>query len=141
MAAAPTKRIDLIAVVRARGSNARDLRDAAHEACHALDVRLEPPWTRDRIHQAITDVCENEPETTQERLVGLELRARAVEYAICVSSGMEYDFDEWINTMWLETAKSLGILIPRLDMLPRRLVSLTKTPSIRAMVSRLRRLR
>jgi len=141
VATAPAGRVGLLAAVRARGSDARDLRDAAHEACHALDVHLEPPWTRTRIHQAITDIVENEPEHERERLVGFELKARAVEHVICVSHDVPHDLTAWSNTMWMETASSLGIFIPRPETLPRMLEQLTRTPAIRAMVARIRRLR
>lgn len=30
----------ILAAVRKRGSDARDFRDAVHEACHALDTQL-----------------------------------------------------------------------------------------------------
>lgn len=141
MAAAPPRCVDLLAVVRARGSNPRGLRDATHEACHALDVRLEPPWTRDRIHRAIEDICDNEPETRCERLVGFELKARAVEHVICMSNGVPHDLTAWSNTMWMETASSLGIFIPRPETLPGMIKNLTRTPAVRAMVARIRRLR
>lgn len=135
------KQNDLLTIVRDRGSDARDLRDAAHEACHALDVRLAPPWTRNRIHDAITDVCDNEPETASEQLIGFELKARAVEHVICVRQGVEHSLTAWSNTMWMETASSLGIFIPRPEALPGMIESLTRTSAVRAMVARLNKLK
>ena len=141
MAAAPTRRADLIAAVRARGGQPRDLRDAAHEACHALDVSLSPPWTRDRIHDAVIAHCGNEPDTEQVRLIGLELRARAVEHVVCRSRGIEHDLSAWAITMWMETASSMRIFIPQPERLPDTILGLANRPTIRAMVAQINKLR
>jgi len=40
----------LIAIVVEKGGDARDVRDAAHEACHALMWGVKKKWTRENIH-------------------------------------------------------------------------------------------
>ena len=90
----------VIAHVRSMGSDATDLRDAAHEACHALDCDAER-WDRDSVHDAVWRKYE---------LAGDRLRAeafaRAVERLVCECAGVPYDRDQWMLMAAMETIKN-----------------------------------
>lgn len=76
----------LIAAVRANGSDPRDLRDAAHEACHALDFDVPAgQWDRESIHERAP---------TRSDLVRAEVLARAVERIVCERLGQPLTPDE-----------------------------------------------
>lgn len=60
-----------------------DVRDAAHEACHALKWDVTKPWTRANIHA-------KSPERTGVRIVH-EVTARAVEQLVCADLGAPCD--------------------------------------------------
>lgn len=97
-----------LAGVRARGSDARDVRDAAHEAYHATRVRLRKPWERERIHQALLSL----PFIKKWGVAGLvqeEIDARAVEQAVCVHYGIEYDAEHWAMMAAMEACKTFGV--------------------------------
>lgn len=44
---------NLVNTIQAKGSDAMDARDAAHEACHALMWGVKKKWTRDNIHAVL----------------------------------------------------------------------------------------
>lgn len=73
-----TKSERLRRAVHARGLWTRDLRDAAHEAHHALTCRLRGKWTRDRVEEAL----KRKFPYYSDRLAD-ELLARAVEQLVC----------------------------------------------------------
>jgi hypothetical protein len=103
----------VVAAVRRRGSDARNLRDAAHEACHALDVGLRGVWKRERIHTALCRKA-TEPSGYLDRseLVAAELRARAVEALVCRAFNVDYDIRHWATVCLVETVHSYRILLP-----------------------------
>ena len=74
----------VIAAARARGSNAADLRDAAHEACHALDAGLETGWDREAIHEAL-----RRRHSVVVEFFQAEVLARAVEQVVCADLGVD----------------------------------------------------
>ena len=92
----------LIAGVRARGAQPRDLRDAAHEAAHALRTGLAGRWTRDRIHAAVLAAA---PEPHD--LLAAELEARAVELLVCQQLGELYDIEHWAEVCRRDTERVL----------------------------------
>lgn len=102
----------LLAAVRKRGGEPRDPRDAAHEACHALDAKLKGPWTRDNIHEALTKFC-------GDRGVMLyhEIRARAVEMVVCQQLDIPYDVEQWASTCYLEQVSVARIAPPSFEWL------------------------
>lgn len=100
----------IVFAIRSRGSNAQDLRDAAHEACHALDVKLRGSWERERLHRALARHC-GDPGT----MIYFEMRARAVEAVICEQIEGAHDLQKWVNVCLLETATTLGIALPSFD--------------------------
>lgn len=100
------------------GKGPADLRDAAHEAHHALSVGLRKPWDRERIHQAILRRAKRDAGVlirSTELLVRYELHARAVEWTICERYGIEYELERWADITWWETAKNMNIHLPPLD--------------------------
>jgi hypothetical protein len=86
----------VLAAVRARGSDARDVRDAAHEASHALQFRL-PNWNRTLIDLHMHRV-------RPAARVRSEVIARAVEQLVCERVGFPYDPAEFISVALLEMA-------------------------------------
>ncbi len=99
----------LLAAIRARGSDAKTLRDAAHEAHHALVADVRTTWTRDHIHEALIAFCDERPG----HLVTEELDARAVEQLVCQRLGVDCGaVDKWAAVCWFETVKSIGVALP-----------------------------
>lgn len=79
------KPADIIAAVRALGSDAGDLRDAAHEAHHALDARVpRGRWDRQTIDRAVFRMG-------AKRAAFSEVMARAVEQLVCADLGVPCD--------------------------------------------------
>lgn len=95
-----------------------DLRDAAHEAHHALYCGLRKPWTRDNIHEALLRRAKRDASglyRSTELFVQYELHARAVEWTVCERYGVEYDVEHWADTMWWETIKNMNIRLPDVE--------------------------
>jgi hypothetical protein len=94
----------LVTAVRALGSDAEDARDAAHEACHALEWGVTKRWTRDNIHA-------RRPRTASEK-TGSEILARAVEAIVCKRLGIKYPVKKWAFMCWMEMLKNERISLP-----------------------------
>lgn len=106
----PTKE-EIIAAIRARGNNATDLRDAAHEAHHALQFDVKPgKWNRETIHRAIVKGGRR----AFGEAVFDEIRARAVEQIVCADYGVETgaSLEAWAMTSFMEAGKNSGIWTP-----------------------------
>lgn len=98
----------VVEAVRARGSNARDLRDAVHEAYHAVSVGAED-WDRD----ALMDVLARKySRANRSEALLNELEARAAEWAACDVNGVEYDVRHWVATMCMEAVKFDRLSLP-----------------------------
>ena len=127
---AEVRRADaLVAAVRAKGSDARDPRDAAHEACHALKWGVTKKWTRDNIHAKKPRVRSNG--------VSDEILARAVEQL--VSADVGYDcgtVESWAFTCWMEMLKNEGISLPGGDWLEKRIRERMESPAARELADR-----
>ena len=96
--------------IRAKGNDADldDLRDAAHEAYHAL-VAGARRWDRESIHKALMRYTHGSPGS----LVYEEVMARAVEQLVCKDLGVDcWPIDKTAHIAWMETTKTLGILVP-----------------------------
>ena len=92
----------IIAAVRARGSEpiGTGLRDAAHEAFHALSVGAKT-WDRETVHRALTR------KHKRAHLWLHEMQARAVEQAVCEALGEECaTLDGRVFTSCIEAIKS-----------------------------------
>lgn len=91
----------IIAAVRARGSDATDLRDAAHEAHHALTAGLRKKWDRESIDRAICRKFQRPGAAASE-----EILARAVEQLVCADLGVDCGtIDHWAFICCMEAAK------------------------------------
>lgn len=98
----------LIAAIRKRGNDATDLRDAAHEAHHALSAGVRGPWDRESIHRAVMAMGRADA-------AGDEIMARAVEQIVCADLGVTTDsIEKWAFWACMEAIKS-GIRYPSLD--------------------------
>ena len=101
----------LMVAVTSRGSDADDPRDAAHEACHALDARMRGPWEREAIHRAL--------ERRHGRigdLIFAEVRARAVEQIVCRDLGVDpHSVEHWATIVVLETSQRMHIALPGVE--------------------------
>jgi len=80
------------------GSDADDLRDAAHEACHGFDCG-EDNWERESVHRSLRKTYDNSG------LLAAEFRARAVERMVCEHFEVKYNPEEWIFAASLETMR------------------------------------
>lgn len=101
----------LTAAVRAKGSDARSVRDAVHEACHAVQWGIKGRWSRTNIDRA------NPNKGRRKAAFGVrdEITARAVEALVMRKLDLEYDQDKWVLMMVMETLKLDGIALPGFD--------------------------
>lgn len=97
----------IVAAVRARGSDAEDLRDAAHEAVHGLLGDLAS-WNRSAIHHSL---AERLGPKSRVGLVSEEITARAVEAIVCERLGEKHDLAACALVTLME-ADSIGFRIP-----------------------------
>ena len=110
---------------------AADLRDAAHEACHALESDLRGKWTRDRIHTKLTRGV-----FSRMFLVESEIKARAVEQIVCKRLGVETDpVDSWAAVALLEMATTFGNA-PPLDLFLATVAKRMASPTVIALAGR-----
>lgn len=109
------------------------LRDAAHEAHHALTAKCKAPWSRDAIHEAMADLCGD----VNGEWVIQELDARAVERVVCQALGAPYDADRWMEITWFETASSMKIMLPSVEWITDAVVLRLGLPKIKAAARRI----
>lgn len=108
----------LLSAIQAKGSNATTLRDAAHEACHALQWGVKKRWTRDNIHAK---------KPKRHRIFGDigvrdEMVARAVEQLVCARMGVDCGtVEHWAQICWMETFKNERISLPTGDWLEKQI--------------------
>jgi hypothetical protein len=108
----------IIDAVESRGNDPRDLRDAAHEACHALMFGVRPgQWDRETIHRAIKRrrnvVAESIYGNRLGGMVDAEIVARAVEQVVCSDLGVDCgSIETWAHVAWMEAWKGSGISLP-----------------------------
>jgi hypothetical protein len=95
----------LIDAVTAAGSNPSDPRDAAHEACHALDYEVPiGSWEREEIHRYVLDRAD---ERGRASIFAGECFARAVERIVCRDLGYDIgDPSHWVFIAAIEALKS-----------------------------------
>lgn len=93
----------IISAVRARGNEpiGSGLRDAAHEAFHALTVKAGPKlWQREKVHAKLMRKFK------RAELWLHEMEARAVEQAVCKALGVDCgSVEEWVFTSSMEAIK------------------------------------
>lgn len=107
--AATARRI--IAAVQARGSDAEDLRDAAHEAVHVLLGDLSS-WGRNDIGRSL--VRRLGTFYGRSEVTGEEITARAVEAIVCERLGVEHSIERFTGVTLLEAIHN-GVNIPVSD--------------------------
>lgn len=112
----------LIAAVRANGNDARDLRDAAHEAHHALEAKVKRgKWDRETIHCAVMKMGLG-------RAIQSEIMARAVEQIVCADLCADCGtVEEWAMVACMEALKS-RIQVPGLDWMVARIKAAMVSP-------------
>lgn len=99
---------DLIKRIQDLGSDADTLRDAAHEACHALDTNVpDGCWDRETVHKHVLETFPSPVEQVSE-----EVFARAVEWHVCDLMKEEYSPGKWATIAFIETLKNGGISTP-----------------------------
>lgn len=118
----------LVAAVQAKGSDATDARDAAHEACHALEWGVMKTWTRDNIHAR----------KPRKRSAGVasEITARAVEALVCADLGIPHDLEKWGFVCVMEMMKNERIALPSLAWLIDGVRTRMKTKAARELADR-----
>jgi hypothetical protein len=106
--------LSLLNAIRRRGVVTSTLRDAAHEACHALQWDVKRKWTRDNIHAK---------KPKPHRIFGHtgvhdEIDARAVEQVVCQRLGVDCGpVEKWADICWMEMLKNERISLPMGDWL------------------------
>lgn len=81
--------MSVVQYAKARGSAPTGVRDAVHEAAHALRMNAGDNWDREYIHSRIMRL--DPGGRAQEECV-----ARAVEREVCKKLGVEYDLEEYL---------------------------------------------
>lgn len=117
---------DIIAAVRACGSDATDLRDAAHEAHHAIEAGVPAgQWDRETIHAAVMAMGRG-------KAAASEVMARAVEQIVCADLGVDCGaVEKWSFWACLEAVKS-GTTFPGPTWFANAVRTVMATPSARA---------
>lgn len=90
----------LIAIIRANGNDATTLRDAAHEAHHAIESGTPAgKWDRETINRYVTKMGRGNAARS-------EIRARAVEQIVCRRFGVDPGtVDHWAFIACMEAMK------------------------------------
>lgn len=88
----------IIDLARSKGSNAKNLRDAVHEAIHGLQLGTDD-WSRRNLTESF--------DAAEDRLnfFAWECEARGAEWLACERAGIEYDLASWAAIATLESAK------------------------------------
>lgn len=134
--------VHIINAVRSRGSDARDLRDAAHEACHAFELDVpDGRWDRDTIHDAIMATIGKRVSTSIIRslqiaqVIRFETVARAVEKLVC--QRFDVDIGDWADIAFMEAMQGSGIRLPSVDWVREQIARETPTPKVKKLVARI----
>lgn len=105
---------DVILAIRARGSDATDLRDAAHEAWHAIEAAIpEGQWDRNTISARVK-------RKGRGWAAASEVKARAVEQIVCQRMGVpagRHKLEDWVGTSCMEAIKFREPFLPYTDAL------------------------
>lgn len=144
---------DLVDAIRRRGCDARDLRDAAHEACHALDLGLSGSWGRERINAALLAKVKRPQQSLDLEVtlyghavdlgefVAAELRARAVESMVCRAFDVKYDVARWAGVSFAETLVRYQLRLPSVEWMLEGIDLHMENPETLRIAQRIQRLR
>lgn len=137
-----TEPVHIINAVRSRGSDARDLRDAAHEACHAVELNVAVgSWDRDTIHDAIMATIGKRGGDTMmrslqiARVIRFETTARAVERLTC--QRFDIDIGDWADIAFMEAMQGAGIRLPSVDWIREQIDREVTTPQVKKLVAKI----
>lgn len=134
----------LVKLISSAGNDARNLRDAAHEAAHALQMNIpKGQWERDSIHDAL---CTQAREFSRGKRDSLqqahnflwrsEIYARAVEQIVCRDLNIPTDpVEVWANNAFME-ASMMGIQGLTLAQLGQKIHKAMKTKTVRKLADR-----
>jgi hypothetical protein len=126
----------VIAAVRSCGNDPRDLRDAAHEACHAIEFGVKRgQWDRETINATLERRAHRTLEAFGGRPMTMgmaEVRARVVERLVCEHLGVAYEPKDWLMTSWMEAFKNSLINFPT-DFFETRIAEAYAKPSKRTL--------
>lgn len=111
----------VVAWARAQGSDTREVRDAAHEASHAVELRVND-WHRESIHAAVMELPPVERART-------EVEARAVEQLVCEALGVHHEWDGFLALCAIEATRS-GVVFPNLETLKRMVATVKRAPQV-----------
>lgn len=90
----------LIRAIRSKGNDATNLRDAVHEAHHALSAKVVGPWDRENIHRHVMRMGRGHAAFD-------EITARAVEQMVCHDFGIDCgSVEKWAHIACMEAIKS-----------------------------------
>ncbi len=124
----------IVAKVVANGNLAHepnDLRDAAHEAHHALSVGLKGSWDRERLNRAME-------RKGRSYMLLSEIEARAVEQLVCADLGVNPggDVDRWAMVSCMEAIKNSRMDIGGPDRIADAVRRAMQRPAIRKAADR-----
>lgn len=123
----------IIDAVRSRGSNATDLRDAAHEACHAIEYGVRGSWNREAIHAAILRTAKRSSILGGNVFATAEIHARAVEQLVGRKLGVDVGtVESWAGLATLEALTNSGFRFPSVPWLVDEIEKAMKTTRVRA---------
>lgn len=126
----PEKAAAIVAWVRSKGSDTDDVRDAAHEASHALEFGIKR-WDRLSIDKAALRL---RPGTS----TASEVLARAVEQLVCEALGVQHDWSHFMLIACMESVK-VGRPIPSVDWLTSAVAHVKKSRDAQEMAARILR--
>lgn len=93
----------IILAAQENACDATDVRDAAHEMCHAFEAEADD-WSRNGIHEALSAKHRNQIGN----MLRSEVLARAVERLVCEHFSVEYDSEQWLFFAAMETMKQFS---------------------------------
>jgi hypothetical protein len=93
----------IILAAQNQGCDAVDVRDAAHEMCHAFAAEADD-WSRNGVHEALKAMHSRRPSS----LLREEVLARAVERKVCEHFKVEYDSEHWLMMASMETMREFS---------------------------------
>ncbi len=118
----------LIAIIRAHGNDAINLRDAAHEAHHAIEAGVPAgKWDRETIHRYVVRMGRADAARS-------EIRARAVEQIVCRRFGVDCGtVEKWALIAYMEAAKHRIPFFPSVEMVADLVTRAMAAPEAEAM--------
>ena len=134
----------IVRAVQRYGSDADHLRDAAHEACHALEVDVpRGHWGRETIHEAIMSSYKKRSSAVTRsfqlaKIISFEITARAVERIVCEKFSIDIgDPEYWAGIACIEAVKVVGVQIPSVDWFLAQVKKAESTDRVKKLIERI----